>query len=80
MTTTANKIGVHCSCGISFSVNVEEQTVDDWWERKESRSYVETRKSVVCVCLLHAVKLSEQLNRQKRAGPVHVRSTFHSST
>ncbi|WP_166377430.1 hypothetical protein [Halorubrum sp. BOL3-1] len=36
MTTTANKIGVHCSCGISFSVNIEEQTVDDWWERKGS--------------------------------------------
>lgn len=33
MTTTAKTIGVHCSCGISFSVDVEEQTVDESWER-----------------------------------------------
>jgi len=43
MTTQSSQIGVHCSCGVTFTVDVDEQTVDDWWER-ESRSYVETWK------------------------------------
>jgi len=34
MTTTASQIGVHCSCGVSFSVDIEEQTVADWRERE----------------------------------------------
>jgi len=34
MSSTASQIGVHCGCGISFSVDGDEQTVDDWWERE----------------------------------------------
>ena len=34
MTTQSNQIGVHCSCGVTFTIDVDEQTVDDWWERE----------------------------------------------
>lgn len=33
MTDHAGQIGVHCSCGISFTVDVDDQAVADWWER-----------------------------------------------
>lgn len=33
MTDTADTIGVHCSCGVSFAVDVEAQAVGEWWER-----------------------------------------------
>ncbi|SEH60947.1 hypothetical protein SAMN05192561_11256 [Halopenitus malekzadehii] len=33
MSTRAIRIGVRCSCGVSFNVDVEAQDVDDWWER-----------------------------------------------
>ena len=34
MSPGAAQIGVHCSCGVTFTVNIAEQTVDDWWERE----------------------------------------------
>ncbi|WP_158294455.1 hypothetical protein [Halorubrum sp. GN11GM_10-3_MGM] len=34
MTTQSNQIGVHCSCGVTFTVDIDGQTVDDWWERE----------------------------------------------
>jgi hypothetical protein len=33
MSDTADTIGVHCSCGVSFSVDIDAQEVADWWER-----------------------------------------------
>nr|ASK38218.1 hypothetical protein [Halorubrum lacusprofundi] len=26
-------VGIHCSCGVTASVDVEAQAIDDWWER-----------------------------------------------
>jgi len=31
--TAAGQIGVHCGCGVSFTVDIEEQAVDEWHER-----------------------------------------------
>ncbi|MFC5278662.1 hypothetical protein ACFPM1_07825 [Halorubrum rubrum] len=33
MTDHAGQIGVHCSCGVSFSVDIEARDVNEWWER-----------------------------------------------
>ena len=33
MTDHAGQIGVHCSCGVSFSVDIDAKKIDDWWER-----------------------------------------------
>ncbi|WP_158293602.1 hypothetical protein [Halorubrum sp. GN12_10-3_MGM] len=30
MTTQSDQIGVHCSCGVTFTVDINEQTVGDW--------------------------------------------------
>ncbi|WP_017344592.1 hypothetical protein [Halorubrum sp. T3] len=26
-------VGIHCSCGVSASVDIEAQAIGDWWER-----------------------------------------------
>ena len=33
MTTQSKTIGVHCGCGVTFTVDVDKQVVEDWWER-----------------------------------------------
>ena len=33
MTDHPGTIGVHCSCGVTFSVDIEARDVDEWWER-----------------------------------------------
>lgn len=33
MTDRAGTIGVHCSCGVSFSVDIKARDVDEWWRR-----------------------------------------------
>ncbi|WP_176451138.1 hypothetical protein [Halorubrum sp. Ea1] len=33
MSDHAGTIGVHCSCGVSFSVDIEARDVDEWWKR-----------------------------------------------
>ncbi|MFC7323280.1 hypothetical protein ACFQMF_01670 [Halorubrum rutilum] len=33
MTDHAGTIGVHCSCGVSFSVDIEARDIDEWQER-----------------------------------------------
>jgi len=33
MTPTASQIGVHCGCGVTFLIDIEEQAVTDWHER-----------------------------------------------
>jgi len=33
MSDTATQIGVHCSCGVTFTVDIEARDVDEWHER-----------------------------------------------
>lgn len=33
LSTNAQTIGIHCSCGVTATVDVEAQSVSDWWER-----------------------------------------------
>lgn len=33
MTDRAETIGVHCSCGVTFSVDIKARDVDEWSER-----------------------------------------------
>lgn len=33
ITTHAGTVGIHCSCGVSASVDIEGQAIGDWWER-----------------------------------------------
>ncbi|WP_161781693.1 hypothetical protein [Halorubrum coriense] len=32
-TTHDGTIGVHCSCGVSFNVDIEARQVGEWWVR-----------------------------------------------
>jgi len=34
MSPGAAQVGVHCSCGVTFTVDIDEQAVDDWLERE----------------------------------------------
>jgi lysyl-tRNA synthetase class I len=34
MASRAETIGVHCSCGVSASVDIEAQEIGDWWKRE----------------------------------------------
>ena len=29
----AGTVGIHCSCGVTASVDIEAQAIADWWER-----------------------------------------------
>ncbi len=29
----ASQVGIHCSCGVTASVDVDSQEIGDWWER-----------------------------------------------
>ena len=33
LSTNASQIGIHCSCGVTASVDIEAQAIGDWWER-----------------------------------------------
>ncbi|MDB2283675.1 hypothetical protein PM038_00095 [Halorubrum ezzemoulense] len=33
ITTHPGTVGIHCSCGVSATVDIENQTVDEWQER-----------------------------------------------
>ena len=33
LSTNASQIGIHCSCGVSASVDVEAQAIDEWSAR-----------------------------------------------
>lgn len=33
ITTDTKSVGIHCSCGVTSSVDVEAQEIGDWWER-----------------------------------------------
>ena len=33
ITTNAGTVGIHCSCGVTSSFDIEAQAIDDWWER-----------------------------------------------
>lgn len=33
MTASAAQISVHCGCGVTFSVDIDERAVGEWWER-----------------------------------------------
>jgi hypothetical protein len=33
ITTHAGTVGIHCSCGVTASVDIEAQEIDSWEER-----------------------------------------------
>ncbi|MDB2226053.1 hypothetical protein PM023_15485 [Halorubrum ezzemoulense] len=33
ITTHPGTVGIHCSCGVTSSVDVDGKGVDEWWER-----------------------------------------------
>lgn len=33
ITTHVGTVGIHCSCGVSASVDIEVREIDDWQER-----------------------------------------------
>ena len=34
ITTNPGTVGIHCSCGVSASGDIEAQEIGDWWERE----------------------------------------------
>jgi hypothetical protein len=34
ITTHPGTVGIHCSCGITATVDIGAQEIDEWWERE----------------------------------------------
>jgi hypothetical protein len=34
ITTYPGTVGIHCSCGITATVDIGAQEIDEWWERE----------------------------------------------
>jgi len=34
ITVDTQSVGIHCSCGVTASVDVNAQAIDDWWKRE----------------------------------------------
>ncbi|GAA0524343.1 hypothetical protein GCM10008992_25980 [Halorubrum aquaticum] len=35
ITTHPGTVGIHCSCGVTATVDIGAQEIDEWWERED---------------------------------------------